>query len=420
MNLISKLFNQSGNQIKHTPCNDSVSEKQVKNLAAETVWTKLYTNAQRLRNSDYFNASIRNESSIMAQQALQMAEQTLGPNHLTLVEILMFIANCHSHERAICEPLFKRALAIQEEHREYDQPHFASNLHKYAIYCVGNKEYDLAETVYIRAINMFERNLGPDHPDLIFYLNQLAELYVKQGQCAQLETILYRMINIIGHNPDPACDKTLSFDKTLRFCELNLPRIYIVPLFENMLSTQEKMVGPNDQRLLSCLYALARVSQKEKTVLLYERVLAIEERMETGADHINLVKILDTLAQECRDLTQCTKITLYYKRALEITCKTYGSDNIETAYRMQILVRIYMHTKNYELAEPLVKGALEIFEKTFDKNDGNVVGTISESITCATTIAQFYRQSGKDEEANELEKLLKFWTYWTQPRIKLR
>ncbi|MDZ4723543.1 MAG: tetratricopeptide repeat protein, partial [candidate division Zixibacteria bacterium] len=45
-------------------------------------------------------------------------------------------------------------------------------------------QYALAEPLYKRALEIREKALGPDHPDVALSLNNLAFLYNTQGQYA--------------------------------------------------------------------------------------------------------------------------------------------------------------------------------------------------------------------------------------------
>ena len=56
--------------------------------------------------------------------------------------------------------------------------------------------YGDAEPLYKRAIAIDEKALGPDHPDVAIDLNNLAELYHDQGRTAEAKLLLKRVLAI--------------------------------------------------------------------------------------------------------------------------------------------------------------------------------------------------------------------------------
>ena len=63
------------------------------------------------------------------------------------------------------------------------------------LYRTGN--YDRALVVAKKALQVGEKNVGPDHPDVATSLNNLALLYYSQGQYAQAEPLYKRSLAIM-------------------------------------------------------------------------------------------------------------------------------------------------------------------------------------------------------------------------------
>ncbi len=57
-------------------------------------------------------------------------------------------------------------------------------------------KYDRAVVVARKALEMAEKNVGPDHPDVATSLNNLAFLYDNQGRYAQAEPLYKRSLAI--------------------------------------------------------------------------------------------------------------------------------------------------------------------------------------------------------------------------------
>ncbi len=57
-------------------------------------------------------------------------------------------------------------------------------------------KYDSAIVEAEKALEVAEKNVGSDHPDVATSLNNLAELYQKQGQYARAEPLCKRALEI--------------------------------------------------------------------------------------------------------------------------------------------------------------------------------------------------------------------------------
>ena len=92
---------------------------------------------------------------------------------------------------AQAEPLCQRALAIWEKTLGSDHPDVATSLNNLAALYRTQGQYAQTEPLSQRALAIWEKTLGPDHPDVALSLNNLAELHRTQGRYAQAE-LLYR------------------------------------------------------------------------------------------------------------------------------------------------------------------------------------------------------------------------------------
>ncbi|MBD2161203.1 tetratricopeptide repeat protein [Limnothrix sp. FACHB-1083] len=94
------------------------------------------------------------------------------------------------------EPLYRRALEIQERVLGADHPDTAASLNNLAELYRSQGRYEAAEPLYRRALEIWERVLGADHPDTAGSLNNLALLYSSQGRYEAAEPLLRRALEI--------------------------------------------------------------------------------------------------------------------------------------------------------------------------------------------------------------------------------
>ena len=93
-------------------------------------------------------------------------------------------------------PLAEEALAIYEQALGPDHLGTATSLNNLAFLYRSQGRYTEAEPLYLSALEITEQALGPDHPDTAQSLNNLAVLYYAQGQLQPTLTYLSRGLAI--------------------------------------------------------------------------------------------------------------------------------------------------------------------------------------------------------------------------------
>ncbi len=85
-------------------------------------------------------------------------------------------------ERAVV--VARKALEVAEKNVGPNHPDVATSVNNLAVLYKTQGQYAQAEPLYKRALAIHEKALGPDHPDVATSLNNLAFLYYAQGQYA--------------------------------------------------------------------------------------------------------------------------------------------------------------------------------------------------------------------------------------------
>ena len=297
------------------------------------------------------------------------------------------------------EPLYKRALAIQEKALGPDHPDVAQTLNKLALLYDNEGRYADAEPLYKRALTIVEKAFGPDHPNVATTLANLAELYRNSGRYTEAEPLYKRALAIqekaLGpDHPDVAQtlnNLALLYDNEGRYTEAE-------PLYKRVLTIAEKAFGPDQPNVatalnnLAALYvALARYADAES---LYKRALAIVEKV-PGPDHRDVARELDNLAQLYRDQARYADAEALAKRSVTISEQALGRDDPDAALPMNTLALIYHAMGRYADAETLYKHVLATWEKALRPNHRLVA-------TALNNLAGLYVEQGLYADAEPL------------------
>ncbi len=144
--------------------------------AQEILWEKLNYKANTLLKQKRYPDALS-----VAEEALQVAEDTFGPDHPKVATSLNTIAELYviKGTYAEIEPLYIRALEIVEKALGSDNPDVAISLNNLAELYYNQGRYTEAEPLYKRALKILEQTLGPDHPEVAITLENMKALYKK-------------------------------------------------------------------------------------------------------------------------------------------------------------------------------------------------------------------------------------------------
>ena len=259
------------------------------------------------------------------------------------------------------EPLYKRELEISEKALGPDHPEVATALSNLAFLYGEQGRYSEAEPLYERALAIREKALGPDHPDVAVSLNNSAALHRDQGRYADAERLHRRALTI-----------------------------------------REKALGPNHPDVAVSLNNLAELYRAQARYAeaepLYKRALAIWERS-LGPDDPNpaVALSLNNLAEAYRAQARYADAEPLYKRSLETLEKALGPDHPLIATLQNNLASLYIAQGRYPDAEPRFPKVVGNIRKVTRLRSPNVAFSLNN-------LAELYRAQGRYADAEPLHK----------------
>ncbi|HEY2828440.1 MAG TPA: tetratricopeptide repeat protein [Pirellulales bacterium] len=343
------------------------------------------------------------QAAPVLERALQIQEKASGPDDPDNVIILNNLAMLYKAQSKFsqAEPLYLRALAIREKVLKPDDPKIANTLNNLAAMYDEQGKYAQAEPMYQRALSIREKALGPDHPVVAESLGNLAVLYCNQGKFVQAEPLYQRALKIEEKSlsPDhPSVANTLSSMAQLDVSEGKYSAAE--PLFQRALKITEKSLGPDHPQVASVLNGLADAyghsGKYSEVEPLLQRALKIEEKS-FGPNHPEVANTMGRLGELYRILGKYDQAEPQYQRALAIYEKMLGPDHPYVAGELNIIGALYVDEGKYAQAEPLFQRALKIQQKTLGAENPDVAESLHD-------LANLYFAQGKDEQAEQLEQ----------------
>jgi len=234
-----------------------------------------------------------------------------------LVEQARELMKAGKFEEAL--PLAQRALEIREKNLGPNHPAVAGSLMLLANAYDGLFFYYRALPLYQRALKIREQALGPEHPDTAASMTRLARSY-----------------QIVG-----------SFDKAL-------------PLAQRALKIREKALGPEDpltaqsMSVLGFLYA--QMGAHDKALPLMQQSLKVSEKS-LGPEDPQTAAVLDNLAMLYTQMGSFDQALPLAQRAVAIREKVSGPDHRQTSVALKNLGFLYLLKKDYSQAESCFRRA---------------------------------------------------------------
>jgi CHAT domain-containing protein/tetratricopeptide (TPR) repeat protein len=201
----------------------------------------------------------------------------------------------------------KEATAVAEEAVELaerafgpDQPETLKSLYNLASLYEAQGLYGKAEPLFKRALAGFERTFGNEAPSTLSAISNLASLYEKQGLYAEAEPLFKRALDGLDRTRGPEDLQTLISANNLgSFYRVQGRYAEAAPLYQRVSAGFERLLGPEHPDTLASLSNLAQLSVAQgrygEAEPIYKHVLEGRERV-LGPDHPETLRTVANLA----------------------------------------------------------------------------------------------------------------------------
>jgi len=261
-----------------------------------------------------FNDAIRSLEKNLAEH-----DAKHEPDDADTAKTLVLLAQIYNAvgQREKILPLNLRALQIREKVLGPNHIDTAESLNIIGTAYSNKGEHEKAIGLHLRALAIREKNLGAEHKDVATSLKNLAGAYHALEQ----------------------------YDKAL-------------PLYQRALVIREKTLGPEDYELSTILVSLSTLHDDMKhydlALPLQERALVIQEKILKPNDS-RIVSSLNNLASLHSGLGQYAKALPYMLRVLAIQEETLGADHPATMTTLGYLAGMYQNLGRHADALPLLE-----------------------------------------------------------------
>lgn len=259
--------------------------------------------------------------------------------------------------------------------------------------------FSKASASYEQAIKIMEKAHGPEHPDTARILNNLADLYVKQGHYSDAEAIHIQALAIRekthGTDHQDTADSLNNLGNLYRIMGDNLMAERIL---KKSLLIREAVLGQNNNYVAQSLsdlgYVYSDQGKYSMSESLLERSLAITEAI-SGPDHIDTARLISNLGTIYMRQGEHARAESKFIRALEIMERVLGPGDPELATVMSELGNLYITSGQYLKAKVALEKSIDIKIKALGANH-------PEAALVFFNLAKVYSSRGEMSKAESL------------------
>lgn len=276
---------------------------------------------------------------------------------------------------------------------------YANLLNNLAMSYYSEGKYDIAEPLYLKALEIKKKKLGDKHPEFANTLNNLALLYLYQDKYQKAELLLLKALEI---NKLALGEKHINYANSLNSLALLYDNQDMYSKAETSylksLEIRKEILGENSEEYATSLNNLAsfyfnqgKYSESEKLML---KALEISKNV-LGEKNPNYAKLLNNLAVFYNNQSKFLEAEPKFLKALQIRKELFGEKNIDYATSMKGLAGLYSDQGKFDVAEQMYFKAIQIQKEILGENSIEYASSMND-------LAILYVSQGKYQEAKTI------------------
>lgn len=215
-----------------------------------------------------------NESVEYLERALAIIEKSCGPNHPDLAPLLSSLGYLYQRNFDKAVRTLERAVNIYEQSFGSQHARLGGVLTNLGTIHLFYDKLEIAERYYLRAIEVAENALGPNHPDLIPQLANFAILLNSKGDYAKAIEIHRRTLTLLEkvYGPDAAESSAMN----------NLALVYLkLGDWDQAVSLMDRAANGIERNLTRSLVVGSedeKLSIADASFYLYDNIVTLHTR----------------------------------------------------------------------------------------------------------------------------------------------
>jgi len=247
-------------------------------------------------------------------------------------------------------------------------------LHSEAVAALEDGRVEAARSLAQQALDLFERESGPNHPDVANVLNCLATIHTQEADYRQAESCARRAVAVMrdvrtqagGADIDRLYVQSLTgLGNALRTLGQYAEA---APLLADAAAIAETALGDTDEDLVAALNASGMLCKYDgrfdEGAAFYARAIRIAEDV-NGPDHVSLASLWHNVGGLEHARGEYAKGEPAARRSVELRERALGPDHPTVAADVAALAALIDGQGRHDEAGEMYRRVLDIFERTY-------------------------------------------------------
>jgi serine/threonine protein kinase len=248
---------------------------------------------------------------------------------------------------------------------------------------------------YRRAFN------GPEHPDTLRAMNNLANSYEETDRRDEVLNLREEVLALNRKVNGPEHPDTLDAMQNLAHSyDRTGDQDKVLKMMEKVLPLRRKINGPEDPRTITAMSALAtyycEAGRWDDAIKLGEQALALDRKV-SGPEHFDTLNIMNDLAASYAEAGRRDEAMNLREQVLPLARKVCGSEHPFTLGAMNNLANSYNEAGRWEETLNLREQLLPLFRKVLGSEHPYTLNGMNN-------LANSYDKAGRRDEALKLRE----------------
>ena len=296
------------------------------------------------------------------------------------------------------EQHIKRAIEINRIHRGPEDPNTLWYVNNLAWAYFFHNRYRDAEPLFLEVVEGFQRVLGETDGSTLHAMHSLGALYYIQGRFPEAERLTVKAFSIMQGKEESWIVNQVDITWGLGYGRLLQGRYEEAePLMQKALEISRAEWGEKNLRTLHLRHALGELCRDLGRYDEAEQYLseALAGRHEVwGEHHPDALVTLGSLGWLRYSQGQYEQAEKMFTEAMAAARGVVGDLHIATTHSMHGLGMVYLNQGQYDKAEPLLKEAVEITNDLLGENNW-------QALYIMNTLSKLYTTQGRFIEAEK-------------------
>ena len=310
-----------------------------------------------------------------------------------------FLCNDGQYEKS--ERWYRRSLDVRLKQFGPEHPDTLRSMNNLAMVLDGQGKYEAAEAMHRQTLELREKVLGPEQLDTLRSMNNLAVVLEGQGKYEAAETMHRRTLELSEKVLSPEHPHTLtSMNNLATMLEDQGKYEAAETMHRRTLELSEKVLGPEHPHTLTSMNNLAMVlegqGKYEAAETMHRWTLELREKV-LGPEHPDTLTSMNNLATVLRGQGKYDVAEAMHRRTLELSEKVLGPEHPDTLGSMNNLAVVLDGQGKYEAAEAIHRRTLELRERVLGLEHPNTLRSMNN-------LAMVLEGQGKYEAAEAMHR----------------